>query len=37
MTVTGLDDDLTADSIAPVLRTELPGPNAAAIIAATRR
>jgi 4-aminobutyrate aminotransferase len=28
-----LTDDLTADSIAPDLRTELPGPNAAAIIA----
>jgi 4-aminobutyrate aminotransferase len=37
MTVTGLAHDstadLSADSFAPVLRTELPGPNAAAIIA----
>ena len=33
MTLTGISDDLTADSTAPELRTELPGPNAAAIIA----
>jgi 4-aminobutyrate aminotransferase len=33
MTVTGLAPELTADSIAPVLLTGLPGPNAAAIIA----
>ena len=33
MTVTGIAHDLTADSTAPDLRTELPGPNAAAIIA----
>ncbi len=33
MTVTGIAHDLTADSTAPELRTELPGPNAAAIIA----
>jgi 4-aminobutyrate aminotransferase len=33
MTVTGLAQELTADSIAPVLRTDLPGPNASAIIA----
>ena len=33
MTMTGIADDLTADSTAPDLRTELPGPNASAIIA----
>jgi 4-aminobutyrate aminotransferase len=33
MTVTGIAHDLTADSTAPELRTELPGPNASAIIA----
>jgi 4-aminobutyrate aminotransferase len=33
MTLTGTFDDLTADSTAPELRTELPGPNATAIIA----
>jgi 4-aminobutyrate aminotransferase len=33
MTVTGIAHDLTADSTAPDLRTELPGPNASAIIA----
>jgi 4-aminobutyrate aminotransferase len=33
MTLTGTTDDLTADSTAPALRTELPGPNATAIIA----
>jgi 4-aminobutyrate aminotransferase len=33
MTLTGTVDDLTADSTAPELRTDLPGPNAAAIIA----
>src|SRR5262245_9704441 len=33
MTLTGIFDDLTADSTAPEVRTELPGPNATAIIA----
>ena len=33
MTMTGIADDLTADSTAPDLRTALPGPNASAIIA----
>ncbi len=33
MTMTGIADDLTADSTAPDLRTELPGPQASAIIA----
>ena len=33
MTLTGTADELTADSVAPALRTALPGPNAAAIIA----
>lgn len=33
MTLTGTADDLTATSTAPALRTALPGPNAAAIIA----
>ena len=33
MTMTGIADDLTADSTVPELRTELPGPNATTIIA----